>query len=99
MSLPGVSTTISGMDSMRVLDQNLEILRNFKPLSEQQIGELRSYAQQFDDGRYELFKSTCEVRRRPGPPAARLSQRRRVACLPSTSLAKRCDLDRAQAML
>jgi aryl-alcohol dehydrogenase-like predicted oxidoreductase len=60
MSLPGVSTTISGMDSMRVLDQNLEILRNFKPLSEQQLGELRSYAQQFDDGRYELFKSSVK---------------------------------------
>ena len=60
MSLPGVSTTISGMDSMRVLDQNLEILRNFKPLSEQQISELRSYAQQFDDGRYELFKSSVK---------------------------------------
>jgi aryl-alcohol dehydrogenase-like predicted oxidoreductase len=60
MSLPGVSTTISGMDSMRVLDQNLEILRNFKPLSEQQIGELRSYAKQFDDGRYELFKSSVK---------------------------------------
>ena len=60
MSLPGVSTTISGMDSMRVMDQNLEILRNFKPLSEQQIGELRSYAKQFDDGRYELFKSSVK---------------------------------------
>jgi uncharacterized protein len=60
MSLPGVSTTISGMDSMGVLDQNLEILRNFKPLSEQQISELRSYAKQFDDGRYELFKSSVK---------------------------------------
>src|SRR5665811_390213 len=37
MSLPGVSTTISGMDSMRVLDQNLEILRTFKPLSADEI--------------------------------------------------------------
>jgi predicted aldo/keto reductase-like oxidoreductase len=60
MSLPGVSTTISGMDSMRVLDQNLEILRNFKPLSEDQISALRNYAKQFDDGRYELFKSTVK---------------------------------------
>lgn len=41
MSLAGVSTTISGMDSMGVLNQNLEILRNFKPLSEEQITELR----------------------------------------------------------
>jgi predicted aldo/keto reductase-like oxidoreductase len=60
MSLPGVSTTISGMDSMQVLEQNLEILRNFKPLSEQQITELRSYGKQFQDGRYELFKSTVK---------------------------------------
>jgi aryl-alcohol dehydrogenase-like predicted oxidoreductase len=60
MSLPGVSTTISGMDSMRVLDQNLEILRTFKPLSEDQISALRNYAKQFDDGRFELFKSTVK---------------------------------------
>ena len=60
MSLPGVSTTISGMDSMGVLDQNLEILRNFKPLSEEQINALRFYAKEFDDGRYELFKSTVK---------------------------------------
>jgi uncharacterized protein len=60
MSLPGVSTTISGMDSMRVLDQNLEILRNFKPLSEEQISALRSYAEQYNDGRYELFKSSVK---------------------------------------
>src|ERR1700733_5331164 len=60
MSLRGVSTTISGMDSMGVLDQNLEILRNFKPLSEQQLSALRAYARQFDDGRYELFKSSVK---------------------------------------
>jgi uncharacterized protein len=66
MSLPGVSTTISGMDSMRVLDQNLEILRTFKPLSEDQISALRNYAKQFDDGRYELFKSTVKYDGDPG---------------------------------
>ena len=60
MSLPGVSTTISGMDSMQVLDQNLEILRNFKPLSEEEISAMRIYGKQFDDGRYELFKSTVK---------------------------------------
>jgi uncharacterized protein len=60
MSLPGVSTTISGMDSMQVLDQNLEILRNFKPLSEEQLSAMRAYGKQFDDGRYELFKSTVK---------------------------------------
>ena len=60
MSLPGVSTTISGMDSMEVLDQNLKILQNFKPLTMQQIEVLREYGKQFNDGRYELFKSTVK---------------------------------------
>ncbi len=60
MSVPGVSTTISGMDSMQVLDQNLEILRNFKPLEEKQMAMLREHGRQFNDGRYELFKSTVK---------------------------------------
>ncbi len=60
MSVPGVSTTISGMDSMAVLDQNLAILRNFKPLGEQQMATLREHGRQFNDGRYELFKSTVK---------------------------------------
>jgi aryl-alcohol dehydrogenase-like predicted oxidoreductase len=60
MSVQGVSTTISGMDSMEVLDQNLEILRNFQPLQEKQMTELRDHGRQFHDGRYELFKSTLK---------------------------------------
>src|SRR6201996_3544983 len=60
MSLPGVSTTISGRDSIGVLTQNLEILRNFKPLSKDQISSLCAYGKQFEDGRYELFKSTVK---------------------------------------
>ncbi len=78
MSLPGVSTTISGMDSMQVLDQNLEILHNFKPLSQDEIGSLRTYAKQFDDGRYELFKSSVKYdgdlgrQQHDFPPAAEL---------------------------
>jgi aryl-alcohol dehydrogenase-like predicted oxidoreductase len=60
MSVPGVSTTVSGMDSMQVLDQNLEILRGFTPLSPQQMDALREHGKQFSDGRYELFKSTLK---------------------------------------
>jgi aryl-alcohol dehydrogenase-like predicted oxidoreductase len=60
MSVPGVSTTISGMDSMAVLDQNLEILHSFKPLDEKQMAALREHGRQFNDGRYELFKSTLK---------------------------------------
>lgn len=60
MSIPGVSTTISGMDSMDVLDQNLSILRDFQPLGEKQLAELREHGRRFNDGRYELFKSTVK---------------------------------------
>jgi uncharacterized protein len=59
MSLP-VATTISGMDSMEVLDQNLSILRDFKPLSADQMQSLRDHGKQFKDGRYELYKSTLK---------------------------------------
>jgi aryl-alcohol dehydrogenase-like predicted oxidoreductase len=59
MSLP-VATTISGIDSMEVLDQNLAILRDFKPLSADQMHALRDRGQQFNDGRYELYKSTLK---------------------------------------
>jgi hypothetical protein len=48
------------MDSMEVLDQNLEILRNFQPLPEKQMAALRDHGRQFHDGRYELFKSTLK---------------------------------------
>ncbi len=60
MSVKGVSTTISGIDSMAVLDQNLQILRNFHPLDERQMTDLRAHGKQFNDGRYELFKSTVK---------------------------------------
>src|SRR6202162_2927945 len=46
MSLP-VATTISGIDSMEVLDQNLAILRDFKPLSTDQMRALRAQGKQF----------------------------------------------------
>ena len=59
MSLP-VATTISGVDSMEVLDQNLAILRDFKPLSADQMQKLRDHGKQFNDGRYELYKSTLK---------------------------------------
>jgi aryl-alcohol dehydrogenase-like predicted oxidoreductase len=60
MSVPGVSTTVSGMDSMGVLDQNLQIMRGFQPLTEKQMADLREHGRQFKDGRYELFKSTVK---------------------------------------
>jgi uncharacterized protein len=59
MSLP-VATTISGIDSMEVLDQNLAILHDFKPLSADRMQILREQGKQFNDGRYELYKSTLK---------------------------------------
>ncbi len=60
MSVPGVSTTISGMDSLAVLEQNLRILHGFHPLEKAQMDALRGQGRQFNDGRYELFKSTAK---------------------------------------
>jgi aryl-alcohol dehydrogenase-like predicted oxidoreductase len=59
MSLP-VASTISGIDSMEVLDQNLAVLRDFEPLSADQMQALRDHGKQFNDGRYELYKSTMK---------------------------------------
>ncbi len=58
MSLP-VATTISGMDSMEVLTQNLAIACGFKPLSEEEMASLRERCKTLAaDGRLELFKTT-----------------------------------------
>ncbi|HEX4065439.1 MAG TPA: aldo/keto reductase [Acidobacteriaceae bacterium] len=60
MSLP-VATTISGMDSLEVLEQNLAIAANFKPMSEAERRALEDRAHQWSaDGRYELFKTTVK---------------------------------------
>jgi uncharacterized protein len=58
MSLP-VAVTISGMDSIEILHQNLAIARGFKPMTKQEMAALRErVAPLAADGRYELFKST-----------------------------------------
>ena len=60
MSLP-VATTISGMDSMRVLKQNVAIASSFKPLSPREMEALRRrLREQADDGRFELYKTTAQ---------------------------------------
>jgi aryl-alcohol dehydrogenase-like predicted oxidoreductase len=60
MSLP-VATTISGMDSLGVLEQNLRVARGFKALSADAMQALRESARALAaDGRYELFKTTTK---------------------------------------
>ena len=59
MSLP-VATTISGIDSMRVLTQNLKVAAGFKPMSQRAMAALRRrVAEEAGDGRYELYKTTA----------------------------------------
>ncbi len=56
MSLP-VTTTITGIDSLEVLHQNLQIAQNFKPMSEAEMDALRQRCKpDAADGRYELYK-------------------------------------------
>jgi hypothetical protein len=60
MSLP-VVTTVSGIDSMKVLRQNLKVAAGFKRMSPRQMERLRSRVrEEASDGRYELYKTTAE---------------------------------------
>ncbi|HWA96975.1 MAG TPA: aldo/keto reductase [Pirellulales bacterium] len=57
MSLP-TATVITGMDSMKILDQALEAVRSFKPLDQPQIAALLARtAEPALSGHYELFKT------------------------------------------
>jgi predicted aldo/keto reductase-like oxidoreductase len=60
MSLP-VCSTISGIDSLRVLRQNLRIARGFVPMTalERRVYE-RRLQEPASDGRFELYKTTAE---------------------------------------
>jgi aryl-alcohol dehydrogenase-like predicted oxidoreductase len=60
MSLP-VATTICGMDSMRVVRQNIRIASGFKPMTDRQMTALRKRViDEAEDGRFELYKTTAQ---------------------------------------
>ena len=60
MSLP-VATTISGIDSMQVLDQNLRVAVNFQALDASEMQRLREQCRPTAaDGHLELFKMTTK---------------------------------------
>jgi len=60
MSLP-VAVTISGIDALPVLRQNLKVARGFTPLTEKQMQALRERcAAAAADGHLELYKSTMK---------------------------------------
>lgn len=60
MSLP-VCTTVSGIDSLKVLRQNLKVARHFTPLTARQRQAMaRALATKAGDGRFELYKTSAE---------------------------------------
>ena len=60
MSLP-VTTTITGMESLEVLQQNLKIAQNFEPMSAPEMEALRAKCQPYaGDGRFEHYKVSLQ---------------------------------------
>lgn len=58
MNLP-TSTVITGIDSMEILDQAIEAVRTFKPMSKAEVAALLSRtAKLVSSGQYELFKTS-----------------------------------------
>jgi len=54
-----IASLVCGIDSMEVLQQDLAIARNFKPLGEEELNQLRDKVKEVaGDGRHERFKST-----------------------------------------
>jgi predicted aldo/keto reductase-like oxidoreductase len=60
MSLP-VATTVCGIDSLRVLTQNLKIATDFVPMTDREMDRYRGHtALMARDGRFELYKTTAQ---------------------------------------
>jgi aryl-alcohol dehydrogenase-like predicted oxidoreductase len=69
MSLP-VATTITGVSEMEILQQNLKIAHEFKPLNAAEMQALRDRAKPYaGDGRFELYKTSIKF----DNPEARLA--------------------------
>ncbi|AFY41956.1 aldo/keto reductase [Nostoc sp. PCC 7107] len=60
MNLP-TSTVITGIESMKILDQAFEAIQTFQPMSQAQVKELLNRTRQAAvKGQYELFKTTSQ---------------------------------------
>jgi aryl-alcohol dehydrogenase-like predicted oxidoreductase len=69
MSLP-TATTITGVEDLNILKQNLDIAQNFRPMSEQEMQAVRERAKEYaGDGRFELYKTSIKF----DNPEARLA--------------------------
>jgi len=59
MSIPGVTITITGMETPAIVQQNLAIVSNFKPLTPDKMAQIeRQVALDSSDGRYEIYKTS-----------------------------------------
>jgi aryl-alcohol dehydrogenase-like predicted oxidoreductase len=59
MSVRGVAVTVSGIDGLDVLHQNLAVARGFVPMSDEEMTKLRQrVAEAAADGHLELYKTT-----------------------------------------
>lgn len=69
MSLP-VTTTITGIEKMEILEQNLKVAQGFTPLSDDEMNKLRERAKPYAaDGHFELYKTSIKY----DNPEARLA--------------------------
>ena len=68
MSLP-VATTITGMEKLEVVEQNLKIAQGFEPLAPEEMAALRTRGREYADGRFELYKVSLKY----DNPEARLT--------------------------
>jgi uncharacterized protein len=60
LSLP-LATLVSGIDSQKVLQQNLKVVRGFTPMNDEEMQQLRDRcALLAGDGRFELYKVTAK---------------------------------------
>ena len=60
MSLP-VAVTVTGIDSLKVLRQNIAVARGFQPMGAVEMEQLRARCAPFAlDGRFELYKTTSK---------------------------------------
>jgi predicted aldo/keto reductase-like oxidoreductase len=60
LSLP-TSVVISGMDSMKVLEENLDTVKNFKPIAANELDALLArVAPQAESGKFERFKTAAD---------------------------------------
>jgi aryl-alcohol dehydrogenase-like predicted oxidoreductase len=65
LSLP-IASLVSGIDSLKVLRQNVAIAREFRPMSGEEMDALRGrVAGEAGDGRFELYKTS---KRHDGSP-------------------------------